>query len=310
VAEPIDAGIVVGGPMAAQHLEAARAMDEVRLLGLCGGEPEAAAKLARQHKTTAFPSLEMLLECDALDLVIVASPRRVRGRQALAAIEAARHVWLVPPVASAAEMRRLEAAAKRANVRLGVALSARRHPAARALRETVAGGRIGTVAMVRYALRLHAADAEDALATELANAIDLVTFVAGGAPQQVFAAARQEPGRYLIAHLALAGGTIATVEVHVAPPDEKAFPPREQLTVVGTKGTRRAGTSLKSKLIHSGAHPLAGHVEALRAMVRHVRGGPPPLAPAEARAAVEACLAAERSAKRGQPVTLGAGRAG
>ena len=310
MAEPVDVGIVVGGAGAVAQIEALRGVPEARLLGVGGHDALPVLELARKRGAEVFPSLKALLEVEALDLVVVASPRAERGKHALAALAAGKHTWVVPPLASMAEMQRLEAAAGKAGVRLCLALTARHHPAVQALRGDIARGRIGQVAMARYALRLHDALAADALAAQLAEAIDLLGLLTDKAPATVFAAAHERPGAYAMAHLALQDNVIGTAEVHVAPSDAKAFPPREQLIVVGTKGTRRAGTSSKGKLIHSGAEPLAGHVEALRAMVRHVRGGPPPMPQAEARAAVEACLAAERSAKRGQPVTLGAGRAG
>jgi predicted dehydrogenase len=161
---------------------------------------------------------------------------------------------------------------------------------------------------VRCALRLTGADGGDELATELAEAVDLVGSVAGKAPTRVFAQARREVGRYVLAHLVLEDNVVGTAEVHVAPADERAFPLWEQLVVVGTKGTLRAGTGFEGKLIHGGTEPLAGCVEALRRMAAHVRGGPPPMPPAEARQAVRVCLAAELSAESGKPVGVGKGR--
>jgi len=310
VAEPVEIGVVVGGAGAEALLAALGQVREARLIGICGPTEQAVRTLAAEHKTEVFPSLKKLLEVEALDLAIVASRRERRGTDALAAVKAGKPVWLVPPLPPEIRMGRLAAAAEGAGVRLGLGLTARHHPAARALRKAVAAGSIGRLAMVRYSLRLHIAQADDGLATQLAEAIDLAAFIAGKPAATVFAARQTRPGRYLLAHLALADNAIGTVEVHAAPPDERVFPPREQFIVVGTNGTLRAGTDAPDKLIHSGAEPLAGHAAALRMMLRHVRGdGPPPTPHAEADAATAACLAAERSAETGQPVALATGRA-
>ena len=310
MAEPVDVGIVVGGAGASAHLKALAAVPEARLLAVCAADPTAARSLARERGAQAFGSVDKMLGCDDLDLVVVASPGKALLAQALAAVEAGKHAWVAPPAASAAGLRRLEAAARRADVRLALALASRHHPRAAALRSRIADGRVGQVAMVRYSLRLPSPARDGAVAAHLAQGVDLAACLAGKPPATVFAARRDVPGDYLVAHLALEDNAIATVEVHLAPPEPTRFPPREHLVVVGTTGTLRAGTGLEAKLVHSDPQPLAGLTEALRRMVRHVRGGPPPHPPADARAANAAAWAAARSARAGQPVALRPGGKG
>ncbi len=306
MAEPLDVGLVVGGPGAGAQLAALRRVAEARPLGVAGRDGAAVRRLAARSGTEAFPSVAKLLEVEALDLVVVAGPWPENGRLARAALRAGKHVWLEPPGArSAAELARLHAEAKQAGVRLAVALSARHHPSVGALRRGVAGGRVGSVAMVRYELRRPWWGLDHAVEAEAAQALDLVGYVTGKAPASAFALGQHELMTYLVIHLTLQGNAIGTVGVHLAPDEPTRFPPREQLVVVGTQGTLRAGRRFDGKLILGADDPLAGRVAALRAMVRHIRGGgPPPAPPAQARRVLETLAAAGASAHRGQPVTL------
>ena len=301
--EPIHAAIVGLGSVASRRAAVIGAVPEAKLLGVWDADAGRAATLAREQRVEAFPSLDRLLDVDDLDLVIVASARDQRVAHARTAIRAGRHVWLESPLPSAADLARLEADAKRAGVRVALELGARLHPRAAALGKAVAAERVGQVAMVRYCLRLPAP--AERLPSEAVEALDLLSAVSGRVPMQVFAMAGKAPGAYLVAHVALDGNAIGTAEVHLAPTDARAFPLHEQLTVVGTKGTLRAGTALKDRLLHGQNDAEAGHSAALRAMARWIRGlGPPPIPPAAARTALAAWCAAEESARTGKPVTL------
>ncbi|MFW6108378.1 MAG: Gfo/Idh/MocA family protein, partial [bacterium] len=305
--EPLDIGLLAGGYDTASVLGALRRVREARLLAVWGEDAETTRALAAKHDTEAFPSLRKVLEVRALDLVIVASPPGQRTQDALAAMRAGKSVLVYPPLDPQSEYSRLGTLTQPAGVRVQMAATARHHPAVAALRKAIARGALGEVAMVRYSLRLSAAEVGEALAAEVAQGIDLASFLAGRPPARVFAADRGEPGRYRAVHLVLADNVIATVDVHVVPPDARGFPPRERLVAVGTKGTRRGGTYAEDKLIHSGDEPLAGHAAMLRRMTAHVRGGPPPAPAAEWDAMVRACVAADLSAKGGQPVALAPG---
>lgn len=310
MAEPVDVGLVAGGPRAAVHAEAIGTVAEARLLAVCGQNQAEVKRLAKAGKAQAFASLGEMLGCDDIDLVVVASPWEHQAKHARAALQAGRHVWLDPPgVRSHAELRRLEAEAKKAGVRLAMAFTSRHHPNAQAVQNGIADGRIGPVAMARYELRRPWSKAGHALEAELAQAIDLVCWLAGRPPLRVFAAASPHIEHHLSAHLVLEDNAIGTIELHLAPPDKaRAFPAREHLVVVGTKGTRRAGTSFKRKLALGSERPLAGTAEALRQMVRHIQGAsPPPAPPGQAGIVFEAIRAAEGSAKSGQPMKLRVG---
>lgn len=313
MAERVDIGLVCGGARAAAHVAAIAQVPEARLLGMCGADAGEATRLAKAGKAQAFGTLDAMLECDDLDLVIVASPPKQQTAHAQAALAAGRHAWLDPPsVGSRTAWRRLEAAAAKAGVEVAMAFTARHIPNARALRQTCAEGKLGPLAMARYELRVPRHAAPGALEAELAQAIDLVCWLTDKAAHGVFATTSPHIPNHLSVHLVLDDNAIGTVDVHLAPPGQaKAFPPREHLVVVGTKGTRRAGTSFKRKLRLGSEQPLAGMAEALRQMVRHVRGTAPPPAPPDGAAAVlDAVVAALRSARSGQPVATKLGRKG
>ena len=322
MAEPVDVGVVVGGASAEAHLDALREVPEARLLAVCGDDEAAVRRLARERHAQAFPSYDAMLGCDDLDLVVVASPDSLHGEHARRAIEAGKHVWVEPPLAATLdEALALREAASRASRRLGVALGRRFHPRSQALRRAIAAGRIGDLALIRCRARTPAAasgrgTAKPGLAFvgEAMHALDLLAFLADKLPVRVFGVARpegREGASYLISHLTLAGGAIGTIETHVVPPD---MPPWEDLLVVGTKGCLRAGTDHDTrvaldapggrKVLGDGIPPGAGLVEATRQMVRHVRGGPPPVPLDHSLAVLGACLAALRSAETGQPIAL------
>jgi predicted dehydrogenase len=331
--EPVDVGLLIGSSAAAAQLDALREVPEARLLGLCGDDEAAVRRLARERNTQAFTSYGQMLGCDDLDLVVVASAGPLRGQHALRAIEAGKHVWLEPPMASSLEEAvRVRDAAGRAGVRVAVALAGRFHPRSQALRRAIAGGRIGSLALIRYSLRaLASADGpppapaaapRSALCADSMQAFDFVAFLADRLPARVLGLARPPvqvppgagPLAYLAVHLALDGGALGSVEILVGRGVGDALPPREDLLVVGTRGCLRAGTDHDTRVtldgpggslgLGDGLPPTAALAEATRQMVRHVRGGPPPIPFGHSLRIFAASLAALRSAETGQPVAL------
>lgn len=177
--------------------------------------------------------LDELLELDGLDGVVIATPSALHAAQSLQALAAGLPVFCQKPLGrNAGETREVVAAARRADLRLGVDLSYRFVEGARRIRELVASGELGTIFAAR--LVFHNAYGPDKewfydrarsgggcvidLGTHL---IDLLLWVlgepavtqvtgrclAGGAPC--------DPGRqvedYAVARLELASGTVAEI---------------------------------------------------------------------------------------------------
>jgi predicted dehydrogenase len=109
--------------------------------------PESAAAVAAGIGTaTACASWEELVARDDVDAVAVCTPNSWHGKQALAAIEAGKHVLVEKPVTTTvADADALVAAAARRGVIGMVAHDARFVPAVEAMREAVRRGDVGKV---------------------------------------------------------------------------------------------------------------------------------------------------------------------
>jgi hypothetical protein len=119
-AQPIRAGIIGLGSRGCRYI-AAGLLPGVALTRLCDTSPRAltaAGHCCAQWLGQSVPgstSADDLLSDPALDLVVVAAPRRVRARLAAAALAAGKHVYCEPPwTTSAAESDALLSAAARA----------------------------------------------------------------------------------------------------------------------------------------------------------------------------------------------------
>jgi predicted dehydrogenase len=162
-----------------------------------------------------------------LDGIVIATPNALHAQQALAALERGVPVFCQKPLGrNAAETRAVVAAAREADVLLGVDLSYRHTAAARAVHEQVAGGAIGTVLLAD--LTFHNAYGPDKAwfaSRELAGGgclldlgvhlIDLALWTLSFRATHVRTAHVAVPPRAEVEHLALAeldcGGTIVRV---------------------------------------------------------------------------------------------------
>ncbi|MFJ6700965.1 Gfo/Idh/MocA family protein [Streptomyces sp. NPDC091272] len=109
-------GLLGTGPWADRtHAPALAAHPEVDLVGVWGRRPEAAAKIAEAHSTTAYDDVDALLaDCDA---VAIALPPDIQAPLAVRAAEAGCHLLLDKPVATTVEgARRVADAAETAGV--------------------------------------------------------------------------------------------------------------------------------------------------------------------------------------------------
>jgi predicted dehydrogenase len=121
--EPVSVGLVGAGPWATLvHAPVLAASPRTRLAGVWARRPEAAAELADRHHTTAFESVEALL--DACEAVAFAVPPDVQAELAVTAASAGKHLLLEKPIAG--DLRgaeRLADAVDAADVRTMIVLS-------------------------------------------------------------------------------------------------------------------------------------------------------------------------------------------
>ena len=96
----------------------------------------------------AYDDLDTILGDPAVDVVYIASPNALHAEQTVRAAEAGKHVLVEKPMAlSVDECQRMIDACASAGVKLGVGFHLRTHPGHRRLRELVADGALGTVAL-------------------------------------------------------------------------------------------------------------------------------------------------------------------
>lgn len=184
-----------------------------------------AAAFARTHGGEAVAGYENLLRRDDLDAVYVSLPNALHREWTLAALDAGMHVLCEKPLAlDVAEAREMfRRSAQRGRILLE-AFMYRAHPQTKLLFETVAGGAIGEVRLIRANFTFHReATREDArfqagpgggsLMDVGCYCVDLARTLCGGEPDRVRCLAhRHEFGvdDYAAGLLGFPGGALAT----------------------------------------------------------------------------------------------------
>ncbi len=104
---PLGAGIYGAGGFARFVARALSTGPDVRLLGVASRTRARADELARAESISRiYSSFEHLLEDKEVDIVILATPPGQHGPQALAALEAGRHVFVEKPLATSLDQAR------------------------------------------------------------------------------------------------------------------------------------------------------------------------------------------------------------
>jgi predicted dehydrogenase len=134
--------------MAAVHTEALRRIG-VEVVGMVGSSPERARDKQSRLLPPAFDSLDELLAVPGVDTVHVTSPNDVHAEQALAAIQAGKHVVCEKPLGvDAAETAALVAAAADAGVVNAVCFNLRHYPLNQHAAALVSSGAIGAPRLI------------------------------------------------------------------------------------------------------------------------------------------------------------------
>jgi len=138
-------GLIGASTIARQFMiNAIRAQADGEIGAVMSSNPERATAYARENGIpAAVSSLDALLGSD-IDAVYISTTNELHLEQALAAIKAGKHVLCEKPLAlSSADARTMVATARAAGVVLGTNHHLRNAGAHRAMREAIAGGRIG-----------------------------------------------------------------------------------------------------------------------------------------------------------------------
>ncbi len=140
----VRAGVVGVGFIGVAHVEALRRIG-VEVAGVVGSTPERTeAKVRAANLPPAYPSYEAMLADPDVHVIHVASPNHLHVPQALAAIEAGKHVVCEKPLAlTSAESRELVRRAEAAGVVHAVCFNIRFYPVCHQAREMVRAGEVG-----------------------------------------------------------------------------------------------------------------------------------------------------------------------
>jgi predicted dehydrogenase len=156
--EPVRIGVVGAGAIAQlTHLPVLAKMRGAQLVGLADNDrPKARALADRFDIPDVFTDIEDLLEADALQAVVVATPNHLHEPHVLRAIAAGVHVLCERPLALTAKgVDRILAAAQRAGRKVLVANNYRFRSDVQALAGFLRGGELGKLTGIRAGAYQH-----------------------------------------------------------------------------------------------------------------------------------------------------------
>lgn len=106
-------GIVGAGMIADFHAKAIGSLSNATLLGVCDKNPENAEKFAQKYNICAYADFEEMLKSENVDAVCICTPSGFHKENAIAALNAKKHVVLEKPMAfTLEESNEIIAAAK------------------------------------------------------------------------------------------------------------------------------------------------------------------------------------------------------
>jgi predicted dehydrogenase len=129
-------------------LEAARAIGDLRIVGVCEKDPKAQGALRKQ--SVPLLSREELLHHPEIQVIAVESAVRDHAPDGLAVLQAGKHLHLEKaPADNTAAFQRIVQTARAKNLRLQVGYIYRRHPGITKAAEAMRNGWLGDVYLVR-----------------------------------------------------------------------------------------------------------------------------------------------------------------
>jgi predicted dehydrogenase len=133
------------------HLPTLSQMPRVELAAVSDADDDKAKTLANRFSIPRVHATdEAAFDDPALDALIIATPSHLHEKQALAALEAGKHVLVEKPLAlEAAGVARVLQAAEKAGRTVMVAMNQRYRPDVQALRPFARGGELGEIFFVR-----------------------------------------------------------------------------------------------------------------------------------------------------------------
>jgi predicted dehydrogenase len=334
-------GVVGMGAQGSRYTRFAEANPHIglRVVAFAEADPAARERKAAEHGLPAYATVEDLLDREAIDAVLVATPDFAHCAPVLAAAERGKHLLIEKPFATdLAEARRMVDAVERAGVVAQVCFQNRFLPAFTLARQAVAAGEIGEVLCVNGRLNSGGVLREVAEGrqwynrttvgwTQLPHLFDLARWITGKEPRRVYAVAvrkyllRQGVTTDDVFHVAVThtDDTSAIYEGAWCLPDQHPMGADFKLELIGDGGALEAGVSNQGVAITgAGGTRLPGlnqvsllgdlrgaHLDLLASFARAARGDAAPLAPvADGLASTTLLVAIHRSIATGQAVDL------
>ena len=254
--EPVRWGIAGFGWVARDFTLPAMLAAGHRLVAVCDSDPLARDR-ARSCGAEAWSEITSLADDTAVDAVYVATPNHLHRPMVEALARAGKAILCEKPLAhTLPDAAAMIEAVERAGILYGTAFDQRHHPAHIALRDAVAGNRVGRVTALRivYACwlgqdwaagsgrdnwRVDPGKAGGGALMDLApHGLDLVDFLLGEPIVRIAALTQRRVQDYAVDDGAMLVGATRSgvlVEIHVAYNCPEALP-RRRLEVIGTRG--------------------------------------------------------------------------
>tara|TARA_Y100000588_G_scaffold156177_1_gene170198 strand:+ start:11476 stop:12498 length:1023 start_codon:yes stop_codon:yes gene_type:complete len=132
-------------------LEHVQTRQDLEFVGACEGDPELAVKAGDRGVEVSYKNLEDALNDVEVDVVAIGAPFGLRGRLALEALAAGKHVISDKPLCtSLEELREIEQLSRSNDLRLGCMLTMRDNPEMQSLRTYLKEGLIGEVHAIQF----------------------------------------------------------------------------------------------------------------------------------------------------------------
>jgi predicted dehydrogenase len=331
--DTLGAAVIGLGMMGQRHARIWAELPETKLVRVYDLDAALTREQAAAHGVPAAGSLEQALGAPGVDLVSVCTDDRYHLEPCVAAAEAGKHVLVEKPLAlTLADADAIIAACEQAGVTLMVGHVVRFDPRYQVAKQAIDAGEVGDVIHV-YGRRNNVLASGKRIGGRASVAfflgshdLDLMRWFIGAEAVRVYA----ESSRKALADigaddtiytlLKYDNGAVGCLETCWAIPEGVPNTLDARLEVVGTKG--RVGVRVGDESLEIDGQDRARRPDiaygpllcdlqygALRTQLEHfatcVRTGRQPLiTPADARAAVELCVAIHQSLDSGQPVVL------
>jgi UDP-N-acetyl-2-amino-2-deoxyglucuronate dehydrogenase len=142
--EKVRFGILGCGVIGPHHAKAIAGLDDAELVAVADVVPELAEELAGEYGCSPYPSLGEMLSGAGLDAVCVCTPSGMHARDAIASLEAGKHVVIKKPVdVTLKAADRLLEAQRATGAKVAVVSQHRFDAATRAVHDAVMAGEFG-----------------------------------------------------------------------------------------------------------------------------------------------------------------------